>query len=654
MNVSEYMDIFITESKENLLEMNKTLLELEKDSKNLKYLDNIFRVAHTLKGMSGTMQFDKMQRLTHEMENMLDLIRSGVIKPSPSIIDVLFECLDALEHHVTSLEELGVESNTDRAGLIKKIKTIVTGDIQDVDNGISESNTVLDFDISDIDISSILSRGNNLVSLKVSLKKDCMLKGARAFIVLSNLESECKILRIEPPLKEIEIDNFGSSFNVLLESHLSKDSLEDLTKVSSDIENVIVNILTAENKTETVSEVLTLNDAIEKMGVEVQDNSKQRKQNKSVRVDISRLDNLMNLVSELIIIKTSMTDNESADSLNNSIEYLERITTNLHDAVMKVRMVAVESVFNRFPRMVRDLSKELNKKINLIMSGEETEVDRTVIDELSDPLIHLIRNSLDHGIEKTEDRIKKGKSEEGTVNLRAYPEGNSVIIEVEDDGNGIDPEKVKKRVLDKGLMSAMELDSLKEKEIYNLLFLPGFSTAEVVTDLSGRGVGLDVVKSKIGLLGGSVDVESELGKGSKFIIRLPLTLAILQALLVYVGTEKYALPLNNISEITNINSSEITNIQDSEVVLFRNKTLPLIRLADVLGSSDVEYSDELIVVIIKKGNIELGLIVTGLIGQQEIVIKSLGQYLKTMNIISGATILGNGEVAMIIDPTQLV
>jgi two-component system chemotaxis sensor kinase CheA len=367
----------------------------------------------------------------------------------------------------------------------------------------------------------------------------------------------------------------------------------------------------------------------------------------------------MNLVSELIIIKTRLEDEgfqqqKNSSEMHETIEYLERITTSLHDAVMKVRMVPVERTFNRFPRMVRDLSKELGKGINLIMSGEDTEVDRTVIDEIGDPLIHLIRNSLDHGIESIEDRVAKGKPEDGTVNLRAYPDGNTVVIEVEDDGKGIDSEKIKDKAVSNGLLTREEADNLSKKEAINLLFRAGFSTVDVVTDLSGRGVGLDVVKSKIESLNGTVEVDSTIGQGSKFTIRLPLTLAIIQALMIELNKEKYAIPLNNIKEISTINSENISMIQDQEVVLYREKTLPLIRLGDVLNVEDYEKkTGEMLVVIIKKGDLEAGVIVDKLVGQQEIVIKSLGKFLKGINIIAGATILGNGGVALIIDSNQL-
>lgn len=386
-----------------------------------------------------------------------------------------------------------------------------------------------------------------------------------------------------------------------------------------------------------------------------------QKQTKTVRVDISRLDNLMNLVSELIIVKTGLDEYVSLDTaveFNSSIEYLERITSSLHDAVMRVRMVPVETVFNRFPRMVRDTAKELGKKLKLTMVGEETEVDRTIVDELADPLIHLLRNSIDHGIEMPEVRQARGKDAIGNVVLKAYPEGNNVVIEISDDGGGIDANVIRRKVVEKGLMSAEDMAALSDTEAIRCLFLPGFSTAEKITDMSGRGVGLDVVKSKIHSIGGTVDIQTELGAYSRFIIRLPLTLAVIQALLVHIGEEKYALPLNNISEITTIKKADLNTIGDNEVILFREKTLPVIYLSEAIKIGDRSQTpktkeDTLNLVIVKKGESSIGIVVDSLIGQQEIVIKSLGPFLRDINVIAGATILGNGGVALIIDPNKL-
>ena len=378
---------------------------------------------------------------------------------------------------------------------------------------------------------------------------------------------------------------------------------------------------------------------------------------KTIRVDIDRLDNLMNLVSELIIVKTRLEDNQifsKKQNMTEAVEYLERVTTELHDAVTKVRMVPIERVFNRFPRMVRDLSKDLGKNINLIMSGEETEVDRTVIDEIGDPLVHLLRNSADHGIESPEERVKKGKDKDGTINLIAYQDGNTVVIEVTDDGAGINTEKVKQKAVDRGILTQEQADELDVNKAAELIFAAGFSTADKISNVSGRGVGLDVVKTKIESLSGTVEVNTEKDKGSSFIIRLPLTLAIIQALLVIVGGEKYAIPLNSIKEITNIDTSNIRNIENKEIILYRDNPLELKRMSEILDCEDKQRKEGTVtVVIVRKGEKDLGLIIDSLIGQQEIVIKSLGPYLHFVKLIAGATILGNGGVALIIDTNEI-
>ncbi|NMA85394.1 MAG: chemotaxis protein CheA, partial [Epulopiscium sp.] len=391
---------------------------------------------------------------------------------------------------------------------------------------------------------------------------------------------------------------------------------------------------------------------------EEQSNHVRPKAGKTVRVDIERLDTLMNLVSELIIVKNSLedVDHQSDQNFNESIEYLERITTNLHDAVMKVRMVPVERVFNRFPRMIRDLSRQLKKEITLEMSGEETELDRTVIDEIGDPLIHLLRNAADHGLEVAEIRKQKGKPAQGHIYLRAYQDGNNVVIEVEDDGSGIDPQIIKQKAIDKNIVTAELAATMSDQELVDLLFEPSFSTAAEITDVSGRGVGLDVVKTKIETLGGDIEVRTKKGEGSKFIVRLPLTLAIIQALMVQVEAEKYAIPLNTIQTIEDIQVSDIKYVQKQEVVVLRDTVIPVLRLKNILDipENPENQQETLTVVIVRKGEKQAGFVVDGLLGQQEIVIKSLGRYLNDIRMIAGATILGDGEVALILDVNTLI
>ncbi len=383
--------------------------------------------------------------------------------------------------------------------------------------------------------------------------------------------------------------------------------------------------------------------------------------NRTVRVDIEKLDVLMNLVSELIIAKNSLvsasTQNVSGSNaaVDSQIEYLENVTTSLHESVMKVRMVPIESVVNKFPRMIRDLTKKLNKKMELHMSGEETELDRTVVDEIGDPLMHLLRNSADHGLESAEIRAERGKPEVGSIYLDAYQDGNNVVIEVRDDGNGIDVEKVRNKAIERGTVTQEQAVNMSDKEIIDLLFLPSFSTAKEVTDVSGRGVGLDVVKSKIEMLGGEVEVKTRLGEGSTWTIRLPLTLAIIQALMVEVGGEKYAISLNSVTTLENIAPSDVKLVQSEEVIHLRGSVIPLVRLNEVLDIESTRKENEnMVVAIVKKGDKQAGLVVDKLMGQQEIVIKSLGKFIGKSKLISGATILGDGEVALILDANVLI
>ncbi|MDM8533100.1 chemotaxis protein CheA [Clostridiaceae bacterium HSG29] len=681
MDMNQYLEIFIDESKEHLQEMNQILLELENKPDNLKLLDAIFRIAHTIKGMAGTMGYSKITNLTHKMESLMHEVRTGKVKVSEKIVDILFECFDALEEYVENLIANGEEGALDTEDLVNKLAFMISngGDVETektISNSTAETEEEtngehrfsIEFDdITKNVINKAIESDVSIFKIDVILDENCMLKAARSFIVFNKLESFGEVILSKPDVELIEDEKFDSNFEILYFTKLDQLTLYNELMNISEIHKIVIEEIDEKievAKEDKIINVVETNDKeIDKISnkLEKKDNKKQaKKASKTVRVDIERLDNLMNLVSELIIIKTRLEDDGNKQSerrtseMHETIEYLERITTSLHDAVMKVRMVPVERTFNRFPRMVRDLSKELGKGINLVMSGEDTEVDRTVIDEIGDPLIHLIRNSIDHGIEDKATRIAKGKDENGTVALRAYPDGNTVVIEVEDDGNGIDSEKIKQIAINREILTESDANQLSEKELINLLFNAGFSTAKKVTDLSGRGVGLDVVKSKIESLNGTVEVDTVVGKGSKFIIRLPLTLAIIQALMITLKEEIYAIPLNNIKEISTINSEGISMIQDQEVVLYRGKTLPLIRLGSILDTKDYEKNvGDMLVVVIKKGDQEAGIIVDELIGQQEIVIKSLGRYLKGINIIAGATILGNGGVALIVDSNQL-
>lgn len=686
LDVSQYMSIFVEESREHLQSMNDVLLELERNPEDLDHINEIFRVAHTIKGMAGTMGFQHMATLTHDMENVLSAVRSHEIKLTSDIIDILFECFDALDSNVNAVIESGNESSDTHDSILNKLSDILAkkGNISEqssempsnaksVVNSSSNSVIVID-DIMENILNKAKVENMNVFSIRFVLSEKCVLKSARVFVVNNMVEEYGEIIRSVPSVTDIEEERFGFEFTLAVVTGYEQERLSELLHGISEVEHVeiidLFNVKKESNETckalsdssnESVGEEEKSTGVVSEKKRETHSNSKSNASNKvaqkSVRVDIDRLDSLMNLVSELIIIKTRMDDlseNDTKENMNDTIEYLERITTNLNEAVMKVRMVPVERVFNRFPRLVRDLSKELGKEIELQMSGEETEVDRTVIDEIGDPLLHLIRNSLDHGVEKPDVRVKKGKPAQGTVILKAYPDGNNVVIEVGDDGAGINDEKVAKKAIEKGLITQHEADMMSVDDRISLLFRPGFSTAEVVSDVSGRGVGLDVVKSKIEAINGVVEVETVRDQGSKFIIRLPLTLAIIHALLIRLGTETYAIPLSSISEIITIESNAIRDVQGQDVVLFREKTLPIVDLKKFLGINDENTDRELTVVVIRKGMKQAGVIVDSLIGQQEIVIKSLGSFLGTIQYLSGATILGDGSISLIIDTNALI
>ena len=690
MDMSQYLELFIEESKDHLQNVNQQLLELEKNPNNMNILNEIFRVAHTIKGMAGTMGFSKISTLTHAMENVLQEVRNGNIKISTHIVDVLFQCLDALEDYVNHVINEGNEGQSDYSSVVEALNNILKPDesekqgktqIQEQQNDLFAQ--VVDDFIKDEYTQNVINKalqvGMNAYKITVTLNAGCVLKAARAFIIFRTLETECDIIKSDPKVEDIEDEKFDLTFTIAVVTKASIDRLKSELYAIAEVDKVTIDILGEKQLKETnieqqvVSE--TDNEMENNIGVQLfQQHEDQYDSNeiqegnhaqvakprtrKTVRVDIDRLDNLMNLVSELIIIKTRLEDIEETEQQSNqeeAIEYLERITTSLHDAVMKVRMVPVEMVFNRFPRMIRDLARELDKKITLNMYGEETEVDRTVIDELGDPLIHLLRNSADHGIESAAQRLTTNKPENGTINLKAYHDGNNVVIEVQDDGSGIDVEKARQKAIEKGLVEQEIAKSLTDKEVVDFLFQASFSTADEITDVSGRGVGLDVVKTKIEALGGIIEVETKKGKGSKFIIRLPLTLAIIQALMVMLGEEKYAIPLSSIKEIINIKQQEIRLVQNQEVILLRDNVIPLIRLEQVLDVPKTENTTQkqLTVVVVRKGDKLSGFVVDRLLGQQEIVIKSLGKHLTGISEIAGATILGNGQVALILDVNAL-
>lgn len=699
MDVSQYLEIFIDESEEHLQTLSDCIMVLEKEPDNKDTINEVFRAAHSLKGMAGTMGFKRMQHLTHDMENVFQEVRSDRVKVTSGMIDLLFKCLDALEGYLDNIKGTSDEGTEDNEVIIKELNDFIAkadGEAEAENKEVSEVKEAAPaatqeekegqekIELTEEEKKAIReaeSNGQHIYAMTVHIQKDCLLKAARAFLVFKAVEDFGQILVYRPSSQDIEDEKFEFDFSFFLASEEETDKIVAAAKAVSEIEKVDAEEIHLEEylkeaaaqeeqqakeaATEQKEAPAEVPKAAEKKApaaaAKKQTNAKPVT-GRTVRVDIEKLDALMNQVSELIIAKNSLvsiSSNESGEYQNQSfheqIEYLERITTNLHESVMKVRMVPIESVVNKFPRMIRDLSRKLGKKMELYMTGEDTELDRTVVDQIGDPLQHLLRNSADHGLEDNATRVERGKPEVGSIFLKAFQEGNNVIIEVGDDGNGIDVAAVRDKAVERGVITAEQAENMSQKEIINLLFLPSFSMAKKITDISGRGVGLDVVKSNIEALGGDVEVRTKLGEGTIFIVRLPLTLAIIQALMVEIRDEKYAIALGSIANIESIPVNEIKYVQAQEVIHLRGAVIPLIRLDQVLDMEEKQEEPEnLTVVIVKKGDSLAGLVVDNLIGQQEIVIKSLGKYITNNKIISGATILGDGEVALILDVNTLM
>ena len=747
MDVSQYLEIFIDEAKEHLENLNTQIMNLEQDGENMDTINEIFRAAHSLKGMSGTMGFKRMQTLTHDMEDVFSKVRDGNIKVDSDMVDILFQCLDALEAYVSIITETADEGDNDNAHLIKALQDILSREGSSADAGASgygsdggagaansaaengsgdasgsgdnsnaenpanggtgtsasdEKHKWKQIKIGNVEKNAIedaVKEGLFAYGISIFVQESCLLKAARAFLVFRAMEELGEVILSVPSVQDIEDERFDRDFSVIFLTDQPLEKVIDAIKNVSEIEDAVGDKVTFEDAGKDAGALGTATDggnaaagtagagaggtgaagagagaagagkgAQVGKGAQGAGGKPEGKKamgkpvvNRTVRVDIEKLDSLMNLVSELIISKNSLVSvaeteiGASSLAFNEQIEYLESVTTSLHESVMKVRMVPIESVVTKFPRMIRDLSKKLDKKMELYMTGEDTELDRTVVDEIGDPLMHLLRNSADHGLESAEVRAKRGKPEVGSIFLDAYQDGNNVVIEVRDDGNGIDVEAVKKKAIEKGKITQEQADAMSEKEAIDLLFQPSFSTAKQVSDVSGRGVGLDVVKSKIESLSGEVEVRTKLGEGSTFTIRLPLTLAIIQTLMVIVGGEKYAISLGSIQTIESIPVGDVKTVQGKEVIYLRGNVIPLVRLTKELDVESLNAPDaDLLVLIAKKGDRYAGIVVDELIGQMEIVIKNMGKFIGKSRLISGATILGNGEVALILDANALI
>lgn len=674
MDMSQYLEVFIDESKEHLQTINEQLLELEKAPEDISIVNEIFRSAHTLKGMSATMGFEDLANLTHQMENVLDGIRNHKITVTPEILDVVFQAVDHLEAMIMSIAE-GGDGKRDVKEVVDQLKRIEQGESptklgteQPSSSNMPLTQTYGEFECNVLQQAK--EQGFFAYEIRVQLRADCLLKSARVFMIFEALNELGEVIKSIPPVEMLEEEQFDREFIVTVVSKKSAEELYERIMKVSEVEKVDVVLLDIDERKKTNDVEVVQEEALQQQAATVQEKQQPKsveanaaaKQsisaNKTIRVNIERLDMLMNLFEELVVDRgrlEQISRELNHPELHETVERMSRISSDLQNIILNMRMVPVETVFNRFPRMVRQLARELGKKVKLEIIGAETELDRTVIDEIGDPLVHLLRNAIDHGIETPDVRRANGKPEEGTVKLKAYHSGNHVFIEIEDDGAGINRDKVLQKAMDKGVISQQNAANLTDRQVYELIFAPGFSTADKISDISGRGVGLDVVKSTIESLGGTVTVDSEEGKGSIFSIQLPLTLSIISVLLVEIQQEKYAIPLSSIIETAIIKKEDIFHAHNQQVIDFRGKVVPLLFLKEIFEVPTMTEEEEFVsVVIVRKGEKMAGLVVDSFIGQQEVVLKSLGNYLTSVFAISGATILGDGQVALIIDCNALI
>lgn len=668
MDVSQYLDVFIDESVEHLDVLYSQLLELEKTPEEKEVMEEIFRAAHTIKGMSATMGFEDIANLTHVLENVLDGIRDDEIQVDAIIIDVLFTAVDDLNAMVESIAS---------GGDGKRDVTEVISQLEDIEKGISPSGMEDEKKPDDLKRSDELhqideyehtildasrERGFTNYEITVKLNDDCLLKGARVFMIFEVLEQLGEVIKSEPTVPELEEENFDLSFSILFVSQSPDDEIYQKINKVSEVDKVIINEFSMSESKPTIVQS-TEKEKRAQVKTEAatensQDDNRQTVSRKTIRVNIDRLDVLMNLFEELVIdrgrLEQIALELEHSD-LHETVERMSRVSGDLQNVILNMRMVPVNTVFNRFPGMVRQISRDINKQIKLDIIGAETELDRTVIDEIGDPLVHLIRNAADHGIEMPEVRVQKGKPEEGTIQLQAYHSGNHIFIEIKDDGAGIDKTAVLEKAIENEVITQEDADLYTDQEVFALIMASGFSTNEAVSDLSGRGVGLDVVKNTIETLGGVISIDSEVNQGTTFSIQLPLTLSIMSVLLVQLKQEKYAIPLSSIIETVIVHQSDILSAYNKKVIDFRGSVVPLVFLNETFSVPGEQSDDEYIsIVIVKRGEKTAGLVVDSLIGQHEVVLKSLGNYLTNVNAISGATILGDGEVALIVDSNALI
>ena len=677
MDMSQYLGAFLDETDDNVQRLDDLLLALEKNMTDMDVINEIFRSAHTLKGMAGTMGFTNMMGLTHAMEDRLDAARKGTRPLTEGDMNLLFKGLDTLQEMADSIRGGGNDSHIDVSEMVHELRNegpapaaaapaqtqpAVSGG----DSGLSSQDSEW--------VKKANEEGSNAYSVHVTLSQSCLLKAARAYMVVNRLEEMGEIFRAEPPTDALEKEEFEFDFTVYVATPAPAEEVKAAIEKIGDVQSAEVEEVkasessapaqtTAQAESAPSQETAPAQPAAPAQAAPAQaapakpapaKKEGAKKSGQTVRVDIGRLDKLMNLVGELVISRARierLVQEARLRQFDDTLSQLGRISGDIQELVTKLRMVPVSFTFDRFPRLIRDLCKTLNKNVELVLEGEDTELDRTVIDEIGDPMVHLIRNSMDHGIEHPEERKALGKPEKGILKIAAYQEGSGVVIEVSDDGAGIDPERVKQKAIERGIITEDRAAIMSDEEAQQLVLLPGFSMARQITDLSGRGVGMDAVKTKVEALGGQFDLASKKNEGTHVYIRLPLTLAIVLSLLIKVGDETYAISLENVEETIMVRKEDIKTVHGEPTTLLRGEVLSLNVLGDILGSDlgDERDRDEYPVVVVKIGKNKIGFIVSQLIGQQEIVIKSLGRFLSKIDGITGGTILGDGNVALILD-----
>lgn len=656
---NEYLEMFFAESEEYIMVLNDAILKLENNPEDKEVVASLFRAAHSLKGMSATMRFDVLTELTHKIENLMDQVRNNKIDVTTEIIDLLFEGIDYIEEIVKQIKTDGTDYFNLEEYLNKLENKMKQGKEQKV-----ISNEEINYDLDEFE-SEIISLNeeekNNIAENKKELDtvyavnavlyNGTEFKQVRASMVFKEAKEIGYLFKSVPDIREIEEAKFENNVvkMILISNEPKENIINSLGNITDVVEVNITDIEIELNKNKKTDENKEKNKKNN-----INKSTSKFEVSSTVRVGIKKLDKLMNMIGELLINKTRLEAlNIDSEGFKDILPQLDRVTMELHHTVMQIRMEPIGVMFNRFPRMVRDLSKESQKEIDFIIKGKDTELDRSIIDELGDPLTHLLRNAVDHGIEKPKVRAKKGKDKTGRVELMAYQKGSEIIIEVEDDGAGINIEKLTAKALDKELITQKELEEMDREKKLQLIFEPGLSTTDEVSNVSGRGVGMDVVKRTIKSLDGDIYINSEKEEGTNIIISLPLTLAIQDALMVKIDQEVFAIPLNAISETLKIKSKEIKQVKGNDVIVLRDETIPLIdsrkSLNIEVGDNNYIEREEMSVVIVKSSGKEVGLIVNQLLYQQEIVIKSLSDYLGNVKNISGATIIGDGEVALILD-----